>query len=1319
MTLNKEKDELIVKQSSLSVSLDNVSSKYETAVLMRDAALEEITKLTQLLTSNYDTYGQVISVPWRYNKSQEYTQKRQTSSPGTTKMITDTYGEQTITYEVNVPTITTVAEYPKYNDTMRNYFDQMDVYQKEYTNSLKQIEQLLPEKERIEAELAEIQAYLEDIANKKNELNKLFYHKYSRYIQEGSWVDENYMDDNLYYLDALSVSRVSAKPKVTYDIGVVDVSAAYEYEEDRIVLESELGDRTYIEDTEFFGYRKDDYTKPYWELVIVTEKTYNITDPSQNSVQVKNYTTQFDDLFQRIAAASQTLTLNEGTYGRVSTILNDNGTLNADIIRESVADADVILMNSVNEDVKIDKTGVTITSATNRANVVKMVSSGILVSSDGGNHYSTAITGDGINADLLLAGTLNTDKLLIGGRSNPNFLWNRLGISSFSTNEDKIDYSSFVRMDQYGIYGIKNYSKDGRSPESMSINDAFEPLKLKDITDNPNAIFGLTWEGFFLNAANGTGKVTIGTGQDFKMSEYSDDQSRWIDRVVIGRLNNGDYYGFQLKNSEGQVVMETGDSGELYLKRKLRISNFGDEDTIEPYGWVYQCDEKDAIPVERRISIQRRDVNGELVFTTDEDDNVIPDMVDLTQPETGDENTVYTYYYPEYTIVEREVTEEDGSTKLVKEVEYVPKSILNTYFYRYETELINNEWKNVIKYFTTQESIHFATRETTEDWKKDIVNRMDRVTLGIVDIYNRKNGFKKVSVGSSYNSSEYLTKVMSIKANDLTPLEQFSDDNIKNLIETNENFALFDNGNLYARNAWIEGTINATDGSFSGRIEATNGVLKNLQALGEIIVGKETVEGKENYGLLRDANNKWAIHGNGSAFFENITISGKIKTAIFEHEKVQTVAGTLLISSQIPIKSFKDTDNSNVIKIYLEAAAPTNKVKTNGDNEVAKIALLEDFLITDGTSRMIKYNIVSYGSEKIDNVLTYYIEISVDNNVSAVDLNSNKYVLFLGIQNTTITNSEVIGISINASGDSTFYPQDSIAIVNINNRADKPKSLFGLLTSDLFAGAVNNILIDDIVGKYGFYSDNAYVKGTMVSETSDYIAGITTTEKIEVIPNGKTEADCVVFFAGKNLVDEKNNLTNLNFYVTREGCLYASNGYFQGVIEASKIIGNGTDYALDIIGPTGLKEMVDEEGKTVITNMTKAIRFSNSVNNDIEFLSFTTAGSYFYHDNINGQIFSIIHGNDNYGIGMFNSDTDASDLNGYKLSFTQHFDTSQSWIQMNVSGLEVARIDTKGMHINNINDLGENCECINAVVKNETTNVEQTIGINFKLKGIS
>jgi hypothetical protein len=127
-------------------------------------------------------------------------------------------------------------------------------------------------------------------------LNKLFYHKYSRFIQEGSWVDENYIDDNLYYLDALSVVRTSCKPKITYDINVVDISAAIEYEEDKILLETELGDRTYVEDIEFFGY-KDDGVTPYQEMVVVSEKTFNLNDPSQNQTKVKNYSTQFDDLF--------------------------------------------------------------------------------------------------------------------------------------------------------------------------------------------------------------------------------------------------------------------------------------------------------------------------------------------------------------------------------------------------------------------------------------------------------------------------------------------------------------------------------------------------------------------------------------------------------------------------------------------------------------------------------------------------------------------------------------------------------------------------------------------------------------------------------------------------------------------------------------------------------------------------------------------------------------------------------------------------------------------------------------------------------------
>jgi hypothetical protein len=45
-----------------------------------------------------------------------------------------------------------------------------------------------------------------------------------------------------------------------------------------------------------------------------------------------------------------------------------------------------------------------------------------------------------------------------------------------------------------------------------------------------------------------------------------------------------------LKNSEGQVVMETGDTGELYLKRKLRISNFGEDTTLQDCEWINNGD---------------------------------------------------------------------------------------------------------------------------------------------------------------------------------------------------------------------------------------------------------------------------------------------------------------------------------------------------------------------------------------------------------------------------------------------------------------------------------------------------------------------------------------------------------------------------------------------------------------------------------------------------------------------------------------------------------------------------------------------------------
>jgi hypothetical protein len=119
----------------------------------------------------------------------------------------------------------------------------------------------------------------------KNNLNALFFKKYYRFMQEGSWKEDKYMDDTLYYLDALAVLRTSAFPKVTYDIQVIDLKTLKDYKG----YSFKIGDKTYIEDTEFFGYTQSN--KPYQEEVMITKIEYHLDDTSKNKITISNYRT--------------------------------------------------------------------------------------------------------------------------------------------------------------------------------------------------------------------------------------------------------------------------------------------------------------------------------------------------------------------------------------------------------------------------------------------------------------------------------------------------------------------------------------------------------------------------------------------------------------------------------------------------------------------------------------------------------------------------------------------------------------------------------------------------------------------------------------------------------------------------------------------------------------------------------------------------------------------------------------------------------------------------------------------------------------------
>ena len=425
-----------------------------------------------------------------------------------------------------------------------------------------------------------IDTEIEELIEEKDSLVKTFNNKYSRFIQEGTWTSTDYIDAELYYLDAVQVGNTSSQPKVSYTINVVEVSELEGYE----WYLFDAGEKTYIEDTEFFGWNRKNIgtteepeyiLQPAREEVIISEVEWHLEDPSSNTITVQNYKTQFEDFFQRVGATVQKVEYNEATYAKTSSILDANGTINQNVLANSLtnlggkeysltSDGSVIVKGDV----------ILIQNLLNQANRVVITSEGIRVSSNGGESYSTVIDGQGINISMVYTGTLNTNEVIIGNQENPSFRWDKAGISAFKLDENDTsapyDLQTFVRFDQYGLYGIKN-------------NSAFKAQSLSDILNK--AHFAVTWDGFFIkNSYPGGGRVEITSDNDFRVMNIPIGHVNEQEKIKIGALEWGKdgnipitspdaegateaptLYGIRIRNNVGATVLKTGDDGNLEI----------------------------------------------------------------------------------------------------------------------------------------------------------------------------------------------------------------------------------------------------------------------------------------------------------------------------------------------------------------------------------------------------------------------------------------------------------------------------------------------------------------------------------------------------------------------------------------------------------------------------------------------------------------------------------------------------------------------------------------------------------------------------------
>ena len=404
----------------------------------------------------------------------------------------------------------------------------------------------------LETYVEELEEIQDGIISDLRALNKAFYSKYSRYIQEGTWSSEDYWNDDLYYLDALKVAYESARPQIQYEINVLRLSELDDYSSKIF----RLGDISFIQDVKYFGYQKDGIT-PYKEKVMLSEITSYFDTPDKDTIKVQNYKTQFDDLFQRIAAATQSLEFSEGKYAKAASIVQSDGTIKSSVIQNTFNTNKDLIYGAQNESVSMDNTGITVVDNDNAANLLKITSGGVFVSADAGNTWKNAIRGDGINTELLTAGRINTEDITVYNGEYPSFRWDATGINAYNFNETTgvVNTLQFVRFDRFGLYGFKSDDQF-----------VYNPVNEKDVWDH--AVFGLTWKGFFLKDVTNGGSTEISTDHDIVIKGQNGD------RVVIGRLNYdaagvGSNYGIVVYDNNHKTVFKC------------------DENSAEVCGWEF------------------------------------------------------------------------------------------------------------------------------------------------------------------------------------------------------------------------------------------------------------------------------------------------------------------------------------------------------------------------------------------------------------------------------------------------------------------------------------------------------------------------------------------------------------------------------------------------------------------------------------------------------------------------------------------------------------------------------------------------------------
>lgn len=449
-------------------------------------------------------------------------------------------------------------------------------------------------------EYKQIQRWKKERASYLKEINNIstkFFKKYEPYLKEGTWSDSNFISDNAYYLTALDVAAEGAIPKVSYNISVIDLAALKEYAQDYTF---NIADTTYVEDIGMFGFNKRTGL-PNKLKVLISEISYNLDEPTKNSIKVQDFTTQFEDLFQQVIASIQSLTYNENIYKRSSNFTSLHN-IEKDSLQGTLNTNDLILLNTDENNIKVDNSGTSGSDINNHANKYKLNGQGLFFSNDGGVHWNVGVGPNGINADYIKVGTLDAGKIRIADSSYIYFAWDKDGIYAYRDPSSGGSSSDYVLYNRNGLSVIEagnirlraGYSLN-QNPEKQGDNVGFY-LYDKD----GNVIFSTEPVGDNSARLSLAGEIFTTNNTSWSSTDYN-----YKYQIKLKKTNSIIYQlaltmnSFSVTSQPVQIYYQLNESNLYYIANGYRKVNGGNGFKIgSNYYEIKSSSEKDIFSIE-------------------------------------------------------------------------------------------------------------------------------------------------------------------------------------------------------------------------------------------------------------------------------------------------------------------------------------------------------------------------------------------------------------------------------------------------------------------------------------------------------------------------------------------------------------------------------------------------------------------------------------------------------------------------------------------------------------------------------------------------